>query len=105
MTQPLEIQKEATFLYTGRAKATTCPVTYFDFTGCTISGYITKDLKIGARIPLTTLFTNSANGILEFSLTDEQVIALEFVAYKVRLIITFPSGDTHVVTQDARVMP
>jgi hypothetical protein len=105
MTQPIEIQKEATFLYTGRAKATTCPVSYFDFTGCTISGYLTKDLKSGARIPLTASFTDAANGVLEFSLTDNQVVALEFVAYKLRLIIEFPSGNTHVVTEDARVLP
>jgi hypothetical protein len=105
MNQPIEIQKEATFLYTGRAKATTCPVTYFDFTGCSISGYITKDLKSGARIALTASFTDAANGILEFSLTSIQVAALEFVAYKLRLIITFPSGDTFTVTEDARVMP
>ena len=100
------IRKEATWRKTGRLKSTTCPATYFDATGCSISGYLTKDLKTGARIALAASFTDAPNGIFEISLSDGQIAALEFVSYKMRIIITFPSGDKTTATVDnVRVLP
>ena len=103
------IQKENTFRKVCRIVATATPKTYYNASaiGHSLAGYIAKDFKSGERIPVTVAFVDAINGTFEFSLTSIQIAALEYTHYKLRIVLTFPSGDkvTVVESQNATVKP
>ena len=75
--------------------------TPFNLTGCTITGFIALDFVSAVQYPLTVLIDAiPATGKYIFLLSANQILALPYPEiYKLRLILTMPSGDTEFISE------
>lgn len=75
--------------------------TPFNLAGCTITGFIALDFVSAIQYPLIVLIDAiPSTGKYIFSLSPSQILALPYPEiYKLRLILTMPSGDVEFISE------